>query len=118
MSNRRSHRAIAATGAILLAAVVTTGCGRRGLPVDSVSVATSPGPALVAASAALETISPNPTPNPTRDPTPTISPAASDTPVAAPLATPDLTAIESLLADLDAALGADATADTDEGSAN
>lgn len=36
---------------------------------------------------------------------------------AVPLATPDLTAVQQLLVDLDAALGADATADTDEGSA-
>ena len=45
---------------------------------------------------------------------PTTAPIAGP----APLATPDLTAIEQLLDDLDAALGADATADSDEGSAN
>ena len=113
----------------MLLAAVTAGCGSRGLPAGT-------GPDDGAGQEAAETqpaaeptatgaIEPGPPAVSAGPPAATDVPAATGEPVAsphppptlAPLVAPDLTAIEQLLVDLDAALGADATADTEEGSA-
>lgn len=122
---QRHHRTLALAGAAVLALVVAAGCGGRdaradgdtaneaassaGTGVAILEPAASPSPAatppdatLGAGAAATEVPAPQATPAP---------------PTAAPFVAPDLTAIERLLDDLDAALGADATADSDEGSA-
>ena len=138
MPNHRSRGVFAVAGTVLLVAVVTAGCGRRGLPA-----AASGGDEAVASPVAAATsvpTGPAPTEPVPTEPAPTgttdaaepgaASPPAAAAPAAAapappnpgaqptpaPLATPDLDSIERLLADLDAALGADATAATDEGS--
>ncbi len=121
MSNHRSRRILAVAGAVLLLAIVTTGCGRRAEPADA--AAGSPSAEMPASTAVAvrtnptESVGPeSPVPGPADGAGPTEAPAPQ--PTHAPLATPDLIAIEQLLVELDAALGADATADTDEGSAN
>jgi hypothetical protein len=110
----------------VLLALVTAGCGRRGLPAaaggGAWAAAATAGPATAGPATATESPaaaapeSPDPEPTVAATAAPTQPPAASPRPTAAPLATPDLAAIEDLLSELDAALGADATADTDEGS--
>jgi hypothetical protein len=138
MPSHRSPGVFAVAGTVLLVAVVTAGCGRRGLPTavaggDEAVVS----PVAAATSVPTERVPTEPVPT---EPVPTgttdaaepgaASPPAAATPAAAatappnpgtqptpaPLATPDLDSIERLLADLDAALGADATAATAEGS--
>ena len=135
MPNHRSPGVFAVAGTVLLVAVVTAGCGRRGLPA-----AVAGGDEAVASPVAAATSVPTePVPTGTTDaaepgaesppgvaspPGAASPPAAAATappnpgtqPTPAPLATPDLDSIERLLADLDAALGADATAATAEGS--
>jgi hypothetical protein len=132
MPNHRSRGALAVVATVMLLAVVTAGCGRRGLPAavagGDEAVA---GPVAAATSVPTEPVPTEPVPT---EPVPTgttdpAEPGAASPPAAAtappdpgtqptpvPLATPDLDSIERLLADLDAALGADATAATDEGS--
>jgi hypothetical protein len=127
MQSHLSRRALAVTGTVLLLALATTGCGRRGIePGAAAATATAGTPAAtVGAPGPDATGDPGETagPDATGDPGASAEPgsnqvtAATPKPSAAPLATPDLTAIQQLLDDLDAALGADATADTDEGSA-
>jgi hypothetical protein len=123
MLSHRSRRTLAVSGTVLLLVIATAGCGRRADPAGA-DAATSGTGAPAPTAIALETSAPvtaepdATTPGPTAEPGPTEVPAATPQPTAAPLATPDLTAIQHLLDDLDAALGADATADTDEGSAN
>lgn len=131
MPSHRSHRILAVTGALVLLATVVAGCGRRDLVADQAAgVAASPpaasvGPALPSVGSnpsggpTASTESDAPEPSATAEQTATPASAATPAPAATqsvPLATPDLTAIQQLLDDLDAALGADATADTDEGS--
>jgi hypothetical protein len=138
MPNHRSRAALAVAGTVLLLAVVTAGCGRRGLPAtvaggdeavaSPVAAATSvPTEPLPTEPVPTEPVPTEPVPTGTTDaaePGAASPPAAAATappnpgtqPTSAPLATPDLDSIERLLADLDAALGADATAATDEGS--
>jgi hypothetical protein len=117
--SHRTWRALAVIGTVLVFALVIAGCGRRGLPAEA-------GVDDAAATQAAATT--GPTTRPTTLPTiaAPVSPpsaAASAQPVTSapvattpPLAAPDLAAIEDLLKELDASLGADATADTDEGS--
>ena len=124
MPGHRRKGTLAVVGGALLLAIVLAGCGRR---VDgSGAAATVPSPA--AAAPAGTVLDPQVTPvsvvsEPT-DPVATEATGSTAGPTPAPqtapepLVTPDLTAIEQLLDDLDAAIGADATADTDEGSAN
>jgi hypothetical protein len=140
MPNHRSRGVFAVAGTVLLVAVVTAGCGRRGLPAavagEDEAVAS---PVAAATSVPTEPVPTEPVPTGTTDaaepgaaspPAAAAHAAAATAPAAAapappnpgaqptpaPLATPDLDSIERLLADLDAALGADATAATDEGS--
>jgi hypothetical protein len=108
MHASRSRRIVALAGVALLLALTTAGCGRRAqlddpgaLPTSTPVVATAP-PTDAPASTA-EAASP-----------PTQSPA--DAPAATPVPTPNLDAIQALINDIDADLGADATATTDEGS--
>ncbi|MBF8289739.1 MAG: hypothetical protein HW391_707 [Chloroflexi bacterium] len=129
MSSHRSRRTLAVTGALALLTLVTAGCGRRDLAADGL-VASAPPAGVVASASTTGVSDPGtgqtvpawtsaPAPSATAEQTGTPASAATQAPAAtqsAPLATPDLTAIEQLLDDLDAALGADATADTDEGS--
>jgi hypothetical protein len=125
MSSHRVRGALAVTGTVLLLVVVTAGCGRRGLPAapgdGAGAAAATAGPATAGPATATESPaaavpeSPDPEPTPAASLAPTQPAAASSQPAAAPLATPDLAAIDDLLEELDAALGADATADTDEG---
>ena len=112
--SQRSWGALAVIVTVLVFALVTAGCGRRGLPaagldgVAATEVAATTGPTTWPTT---EASMPQPSDAATAPPI-TSAPVASP----APLATPDLAAIEDLLKELDAALGADATADTDEGS--
>jgi hypothetical protein len=129
MPNLRIRGAVTVVAMLALLVVVTAGCGRRSLPAGSAfdgafgqaggtsafeATDAPTGPAAPAAGS---------TPDATEPPAGTEPPAATTLPVAEPLPTaepttlPDLSAIEQLLADLDAALGADATTDTEEGSA-
>lgn len=127
--NHRSRRALAVTGVALLLALVTTGCGRRDLQSEAGTGASAVSPTAempASSSAAVRTDPPEPVPPEpavpgTADgllPAAVATPPPTLAPLAVPLATPDLTAIQQLLDDLDATLGADATADTDEGSSN
>ncbi len=103
--------------AAVVVAVVATGCGRRGAAAAGTPTQDPGAPAATvgigqADPSGLATPSPAPS-----TPAPSALAAATPPPATpAPLATPDLSSINQLLADLDAALGADATADTDEGS--
>jgi len=136
MPNLRSRGALAVAVTVLLLALVTAGCGRRGLPAaagvgDPAASAAASGfaaspttaaaveptqPAEPAEPAASGTVAATPSLAATQPPAAGQPPAQGAEPTAAPLQAPDLADIERLLADLDAALGADATADTDEGS--
>lgn len=101
---------------VLLLARALVACGRRDLPA-AVGVVASPGavlntpdpivPVTSAPRAAL--------PRPTGPATPEAA-TPTPTPEAIPAPTPDLTTIQQLLDEIDADLGADATADSDEGS--
>jgi hypothetical protein len=115
--HRRGRRAVSFL-AVLLLAVLTIGCGRHGIP--SGDPAAGAGPVTALPTAATEDRASEPT-TPTAShsaaiETPVASPAPTPTSAPTPLATPDLTAIERLLDDLDAALGDDAAAGTEEGS--
>jgi hypothetical protein len=121
MSSHRVRGALAVAGTVVLLVVVTAGCGRRGLPVGAVpdgAAGQAGGPSSVEATAVpTEPAGPAATIVATEPPAATTPPVAEPPPTAEPMTVPDLSAIDQLLADLDAALGADATADTDEGSA-
>jgi hypothetical protein len=111
--------------AVLLVAVA--GCSRLGGTRPMSESSAQAAPAVVADATAQPTT--GPTTHPTEAVTSSATPeaAASAPPEASPspkpepsptpvsLAPPDLGDIEDLLEDLDAALGADATADADEG---
>lgn len=119
MPNHRPRSVIAVCATLLILAVVTAGCGRRGLPAEAgvddaaaTQAAATTGPTIRPTIAA--SVSP-PSAAATSQPVTSV-PVASPQPTAPPLVMPDLTAVDDLLNDLDAALGADATADTDEGS--
>ncbi|MCI0582543.1 MAG: hypothetical protein L0227_06555 [Chloroflexi bacterium] len=126
MPNHRSRGASAVVGTMLLLALVTAGCGRGGLP-PAAGAGSGPDEGLAGPSATatgptssppVETAAPSSTPAtspPGATEPPGLAPEVTPAPLA-PIVPPHLTAIEALLADLDAALGADATADTDEGS--
>lgn len=126
MSSHRSPRcrAVAIGGVALLLALVAVGCGRNDRGADAANAAPDTVGSETAAFA-LNAVSPGAlapswafTSAATQAPAESQAPVTTPQPTAAPLATPDLTDIEQLLDDVDAALGADATADTDEGSAN
>jgi hypothetical protein len=121
--NLRGRRTLAIIGLAIALAIATAGCGRLGR-AGTGGESGSAAPAAVATTtpepsrSPAATTSPDPSAVPTAQPT-TASSAAPSVPPSAPpasLETPDLTAIQQLLNELDAALGADATADTDEGS--
>ncbi len=119
MPRHLNRRTFAVAGVVLLLVLTTAACGRRDLPTNVGAVAAPADATENAATSAPtsvqpETAAPAPTATPGTSPGPTV--LATPGPTLAPLATPDLTAIQQLLDDLDAALGADATADTDEGS--
>jgi len=125
MPKHRSRGASAVVGTVLLLALVIAGCGRRGLPAAAGSGSdgglASPTAASTGSTSSppVETATPSPTVATTSPPPAIEPPGPAPEPTPAPLAPivpPDLTAIEQLLADLDAALGADATADSEEGS--
>jgi hypothetical protein len=139
MPNHRSPGVFAVAGTVLLVAVVTAGCGRRGLPAavaggdEAVASPVAAATSVPTERVPTEPVPTEPVPTRTTDaaepgaespPGAASPPAAAATappnpgtqPTPAPLATPDLDSIERLLADLDAALGADATAATAEGS--
>ena len=131
MPNLRSRGVLAVIGTVLLLTLVTTGCGRRGLSTlagaddpatgqaaaSPASVSVEPTqPAEPAEPAASGTVAATPSLAATQPPAASQPPNPGTQPTPAPLATPDLDSIERLLADLDAALGADATAATAEGS--
>jgi hypothetical protein len=114
MSSRPGRGILSLAVTVLLLALALTACGRRDLPA-AVGAVASPdavlnpsNPAVLATSVAGATL-----PGPT-------GPAATEAPTPAPAATPeptpDLSAIQRLLDEIDANLGADATADSDEGS--
>jgi hypothetical protein len=133
MSSQPIRGALALVGTVVLLATVTAGCGRRGLPAagtgpdggaGSEAAATQPvsEPTTTGATASDSVAGPTEPPAGATEspaaagqPAPSVEPIPAPTP--APLVAPDLTAIEQLLADLDAALGADVTAETEEGSA-
>ena len=122
MSSHRSRGVFAVAGTVLLLAAVTGGCGRRDLPAGAEPDGAAAGQAAATSqptAKATEPGAPAPAVTPVASdlPAATNPPASSPQPTPAPLVMPDLTAIEQLLADLDAALGVDATADTEEGSA-
>jgi hypothetical protein len=111
----RQRRTLVLVGTAVFALVIATGCGQRDARADG---AAANGPASSAGPGAA-LVEPTASPSPaattaTEVPAPQATPP---TPTGAPFVAPDLTAIERLLDDLDAALGADATADSDEGSA-
>jgi len=121
MSTFLSRRAALVMLAVVVVAPVVTGCGHRGLAVGAAGDAAGTGGSVPAAT--LATPSPRPTAGPAvpasaGPATPSTGPAETPAALAspAPAVTPDLGSIQSLLDHLDAALGADATADTDEGS--
>ncbi len=111
---------------MLLFALVLTGCGRRAVETDAGAPLGEPIVALPASTVLGPSATPGPVdPEPsaeadsaTKAPGTTPEPTPAPTAAAMPPATPDLTAVEQWLDDLDAALGADATADLDEGSSN
>ena len=124
MSSRPGRGILALAVTVLLLALALTACGRRDLPTTVGAVASpdavlkTPNPAVLATSVAGATLpgpaGPVATEAPTPMPMPTPTPAA--TPAPTPEPTLDLTAIQRLLDEIDANLGADATADSDEGS--
>jgi hypothetical protein len=116
MSSRPGRGILSLTVTVLLLALALAACGRRDLPAAVGAVASpdavlkTPNPAVLATSVPGAAL-PGPTgPPATEAPTPTPTPAATPEP------TPDLSAIQRLLDEIDANLGADATADSDEGS--
>jgi hypothetical protein len=129
MANARTRKAATFIALALLLVLVTAGCANRRLPEDAGAAGAAAGQtgptlepqpvAVVPASpASPATAAPEATPDPTPSPAATKAPPPGATPpTAAPLAMPDLSTVERLLADLDAALGADATADAEEGTA-
>jgi hypothetical protein len=121
MSNRQRRSFLAVAGTVVLLALVLAGCGRRLLPAGGQAAAGAeggPGASSIAATPAATSGASEPSASVAASEPPTASdaPIASPQPSRAPLATPNLSQIQALLDDLDAALGADATADTDEGS--
>lgn len=117
--SRHPRAGAVAIVAVLLLAVVIAGCGRGRLaggdgaaaPHETLAATLDDPPVVVEPTPTAGTIT---TPTPPRPEPP--GPAPTTAPTPAPLVAPDLTSIQQLLDDLDAALGADATADTDEGS--
>ena len=122
MSSRPGRGILSLTVTVLLLALALTACGRRDLPAAVGAVASpdavlkTPNPAVLATSVHGATL-PGPTgPAATEAPTPTPTPPSAATPEPTPAPMPDLTSIQRLLDEIDANLGADAGADSDEGS--
>lgn len=106
----------------ILVGIVLAGCGGRlaargADAVDSdagpVAATASPSDAIAAGHASAE---PSPLAEPSASATPAASAAPKSTPTSTPVPTPDLDALDQLINQLDAALAADATSTTDEGS--
>ncbi len=121
MSNRQRRSFLAIAGTVGLLVIILAGCGRRLLPAGGQTGAGGdggPAASSIAATPAATPGAPEPSASAAAPEPPTASdaPLASPRPIEAPLATPNLSQIQALLDELDAALGADATADTDEGS--
>lgn len=123
MSSRRGRGILSLAVTVLLLALALAACGRRDLAA-AVGVVASPGAVLstpdpiVLVTSVPRAALPGPTgPATTEAATPTPEAATpTPTPEATPAPTPDLTTIQQLLDEIDADLGADATADSDEGS--
>ncbi|MES2209988.1 MAG: hypothetical protein V4515_07350 [Chloroflexota bacterium] len=123
MTSQRRGRALAVVATVLILTFVAVGCGRR---VDGVDlVGTNSGSPQAPAATLSPTASPaaeastepaEASSGPSASPDPGSYAGSSPTASAVPLVAPDLTAIQQLIDDIDAALGADATADNDEGS--
>lgn len=103
-------RRLTLTGAAVLLTLVIAGCGRSGQAIDAGAAPVVPASAASGPIAALAT----PTPTELAAATPAATPTPG--PTATPVPTPDFPAIEALISGINADLGADATADTDEGS--
>ncbi len=120
MTSQRIGRTFTIVATIVIVALVTGACGRRveESNSDAIDVASSEGPGVTVASTAPPALVASPassqSPNPGDSPDPSASPSPSSS--VAPLVAPDLTAIQQLLDDIDAALGADSSATNDEGS--
>lgn len=89
---------LALGGAVLLLALMSAGCARRGQAADAGST-----PSSVSTSVAAEVTPPT-----------TLGPTVS-APAATPVPTPDLSAVDGLIKDIDTEAGADASAGADEG---
>ena len=122
MSSRPGRGILSLAVTVLLLTLALAACGRRDLPA-AVGAVASPGavvnpsnPAVLATSVHGATL-PGPTgPAATEAPTPMPTPTPAATPEPTPAPMPDLTSIQRLLDEIDADLGADARADSDEGS--
>lgn len=90
--------------------LVIAGCGRSGHAVDAGAAPVAPAAVAATPVAALAT--------PTRTELGAATPPATSALglTATPVPTPDFPAIDALISGINADLGADATADTDEGS--
>lgn len=124
--NHQLRAARVAAAVALLVALVVVGCGRRGIVADDAAADGAATSAVPTSGRVGPITSPESTETAPADASPasgggaTVSPAPgtpSPAPTIAPFEAPDLTAIQRLLDEIDAALGADATADSDEGSA-
>ncbi len=120
MHTRRGHTIVALAGALLLVALVTTGCGRRPSQTET-GAAQAPSPAIAVASSPAPAGTLPATIAPAADPTgspsvTTATPAAVAPAAGTPVPTPDLVSIQDLLTQIDNDLNADASAGTSEGS--
>ncbi|MEO8463423.1 MAG: hypothetical protein ABI555_09430 [Chloroflexota bacterium] len=127
MRTPKLNRTLLVIVAVLIAAIVVANCGRTSQQVGDVSapalssstqhatpVTEAPateGPATVAPRA-TDSNGLAAAPGPGGP-----APAAAAAPTSTPISTPDLTSIEALLSGINTDLGADASADTNEGSA-
>jgi hypothetical protein len=120
MHTRRARTILALAGALLLVALVATGCGRRPsqpatgaaqAPSPAIGVASSPAPAGTVPAAIAPAADPTGSPPVTAATPAAVAPAART-----PVPTPDLVSIQDLLTQIDHDLNADASAGTSEGS--
>ncbi len=112
MRDPTSARNLTLVAVVVAVALVVAGCGRLQPGIGQPVAGDTPAPvaAVTDPTAAAPTAAPAMTPAAT----PSLAPSAMVSPE--PLTSPDLSGVQRLLDNVDAALGADATADTDEGS--
>ncbi len=114
---RPRGRGLTGTGISVLLALVITGCGRSTPAINAggatVAPSVAPGAAASTLDAALATSTPT---EAAATPTPTSVATLAFDPTATPVPTPDFPAIDTLISGINADLGMDATAETDEGS--